>query len=215
MEFATASSPEIPLAEEEDLVEPHALRQLLDAPVRVVEARLEVDDGLAEGAEPEVPRLDDSRVDWAHRDLGDALPFHLEELVAAVRDAFATFVRSSNSFLRGKTCVGPVLVKRQRPRVGIALWDQAEHVLDLALVQSGRRQTERHAGEGGRRLGVTLLDPCDDDDEDVLSAAMPNAYRRTKPPLTRRSSEQTIVASFPFELVVDVERKAPGCLPCC
>src|SRR5690606_15438791 len=75
-----------PLGDLEDVGRGPALGQLLDTAMGVEEARLQMEDGLPDGGEAEMARLDDASVDRADRDLDEALAVQPVELVRLALD---------------------------------------------------------------------------------------------------------------------------------
>ncbi len=64
-----------------------AFKECLGSFVGVEMAQFEVEHGVADDAEAEMPGLDDARVNRANRHLADPLALHLQEAVFALRHA--------------------------------------------------------------------------------------------------------------------------------
>ncbi len=130
-------------------------KTFLDALVDVEHAQLQIEDRLAGHGEAEVSGLDDAGVDGSNGNLKDsftesgpvdvALAFKLRKY-GVDREIFAQRVH-----------VRPVIVQRDAARIGVPLRDQAEPILDLALlpVGGGNGGGQRRENRLGCRNGGT------------------------------------------------------------
>ena len=126
-------------------LEGQRLEELLGALVDEAEPRLEVHDRLALDAEAEVAGLDDARVHGPHRDLEDALALDAAERKRLARvGELATQRRVAAERV---IALGPELVEREAPRIGVAARREAEEVTDLALEPARRERARRERGE--------------------------------------------------------------------
>ncbi len=126
------------------------LEELLGALVGEVQARLHVDDGLADHAEAEMPRLDHPRVHRADRDLVDSLAAHLRE---RERPPVVHELARHRVVPEREVVGGPERMAHQGPRIGMALGHDPEEVVDLPLEARGRVVPGRQRDDRGRLRG--------------------------------------------------------------
>ena len=100
-----------------------------------------------------------------------------------------------------------MLVEGERPLVGIPLAIQAEHVLDLALIQCGCGQKKRNAGKAGGDAESPCSTLAGDDDEEVLSAAYVKRIPQDEGPGDASLVGANYGSELPFELVADIKAK--------
>ena len=123
------------------------LEALLDALVDVEEPKLQVEDRLAGDAEPEVPGLDDARVDRPHREMEDALAGH-----------------------------GPIGAELpSHARHGLAVSEPTPNEVKLAVCGNGAADKQQVAVMVGRLLGMELSG-ASDDATDALAVAIGALY---------------------------------------
>ena len=153
------AGPADPLGDLEHLVEPLPFGQLLQPAVAVEEARLQVEDHLANRGKAEVPRLDDPGVDRPDRNLHDPLAVQVVEAVR--RAGHAGHGHGGIEVLaQGVYALRPVVVQHQPAGVGMALGHQPQQVLGPPARTSGRRAgkgvTEGNCGRAGSTSASTL-----------------------------------------------------------
>src|SRR5262249_21952052 len=106
---------------------------LLETAVRVEQPRVEVEHGVADGAEPEVTWLDDPGMDGANRDLEHALS--LDDEVGKLLGGLARGdLRAIERLSQRVVSRRPSIVQDERARIGVPGGDDAEQVARLALV---------------------------------------------------------------------------------
>ena len=126
------------LGEKDGAVDGKIFKKFLGSLVRVEHAQLQVQDGLARDGEVEVAGLDDTGMNRADRNVEDALsvrgpvdvPFALEWRQHGVE----------RKILAQRMHVGPVIVERHAPRIGVPGGFQAEPILNFALLPVDGRQ---------------------------------------------------------------------------
>ena len=140
------------LGQEDGVVHGHMLEQLFGALMRVEHTELEVEDGLARDREIEVAGLDDAGVNGADGNLEDAfaqgravdVPLALKGRQHGV---------DGKVFAQGMD-VGPVVVEGDAAGIGMVLGDQAEPVLDLALLPVHGGDSAASEGKCGAAAGT-------------------------------------------------------------
>ena len=121
------------------------LHPLLQPAMRVEQARVEIEHGLADRREAEVTRFDDAGVDRADRDLEDALAFgdEVRKLIGGLdRDP----PRPVESLAEREDALWPPVVDHERAGIGMPDGDDPEEVLHLALVPVCGRDCRRQRG---------------------------------------------------------------------
>ncbi len=133
-----------PLGQLEASIEVPAFEEPLDALVDEPQARLHLQDGLADDREPEVPGFDQPGVDRAHRDLVDPRTLDLDERVGA--GVVHHRRRGTGVVAHRVPALGPVLVEDEAPQERVADGNDAEEVVELAFEAAGREGESRQRG---------------------------------------------------------------------
>src|ERR1017187_5504943 len=137
------------LRQEHALLRGEPFEELLRPLVGVEHAELQVQDGLARDGEVEVAGFDDAGVYRSHGDLEDAFP--QRRTVDVLLALESRQLRIERKILAQRVYVGPVVVQRHAPRIGVAFGFDAEPVLDLAFLPVDGREA------GGERWKPRIL----------------------------------------------------------
>jgi hypothetical protein len=141
--------------------------------VRVEEAELQIEDGLAGHAEVEVAGLDDAGVDRPHRHVEDPLAGHRAEGVERAGGPRHLPV-VEEVLAQCPLPLGPVVVKADPGGVGVTLGDEAERVHHLALEPVGGGVLRRDR----REVRVRGVDTGRDAQERPVARQEPDVVER-------------------------------------
>ena len=110
--------------------------------------QFEMEDGIADDTEAEMPRLNDAGVDGTDRHFANPVPLYSEEAVLAFCPG-----HMRNIVDHGMDVFRPILVEQQRTRVRVPLALDAVLVIEFAFVPGGcgRDRRCRKNGSGDRR----------------------------------------------------------------
>src|SRR5581483_5270447 len=131
------------LREMQDTIDALPFGGLLDAAMRVEEARLELQDDLPDAAEAEVAGLDDPGMDRTDGHLHHALAPDAGHRLVRVRHA-GHRARRVEVLPQRVEATRPIVVQHEAPGIGMALGLDAEEVLGLPLVPVRGGHGARH-----------------------------------------------------------------------